>query len=101
MTGTISTLCHKRKEVKPAQRNVSVSGWLECELDVIWSSNLGLRGVDDGSMEDERSWVPDDCGIISGLGLFNPFVITEVHTYTAQVNRYIHTHIGTHTPTQS
>lgn len=98
--GTISILCRKRKEVKPAQRSGSVSCWLECELHVIWSSNLGLGGIDDGSMEDERSWVPDDCGSISGLGLFNPFVITEVHTYTAQVNRYIHTHIGIHSHTQ-
>ena len=62
--GAISTLCSKRKEVKPVWRSVSASCWLECERDVIWNSHLRLEDVDDGSEEAERSWVSDDCGVI-------------------------------------
>ena len=45
----------------------------------------------------ERSWVPDDCGPVSGLDLFNPF--NEIHTDST--SKRIHTHIYEHTHTHT
>ena len=47
----------------------------------------------------ERSWVPDDCGTVSGLDLFNPF--NEIHTDSTSKRIHTHTSMNTHTHTHT
>ena len=47
----------------------------------------------------ERSWVPDDCGTVSGLDLFNPF--NEIHTDSTSKQIHTHTSMNTHTHTHT